>query len=67
MPEGINVGFVGVLESVRCRNGIISFQEGVGVALISAISIGVGASVGRYGPAVHIGAAIGSLTGEFLG
>jgi len=51
---------------VRLRNGIISFREGLGVALISAVSIGVGASVGRYGPAVHIGAAIGSLLGEKL-
>lgn len=66
MPKGTNVGFVGVLEAVRHRNGIISAREGLGVSLISAISIGVGASVGRYGPAVHIGSALGSWLGESL-
>eukprot|EP00656_Telonema_subtile_P007535 TRINITY_DN13534_c0_g1_i3.p1 TRINITY_DN13534_c0_g1~~TRINITY_DN13534_c0_g1_i3.p1 ORF type:complete len:186 (+),score=34.60 TRINITY_DN13534_c0_g1_i3:51-608(+) len=50
MPKGTNVGFAGVLEAVRLRNAEISWREGVGVALISAISIGCGASVGRYGP-----------------
>ena len=67
MPNSANIGFSGVLEAVRIRNADIDWREGVGVALISAVSIGVGASVGRYGPSVHIGAAIGSSTGKLLG
>jgi len=60
IPARTNVGFGGVLTAVKYRNGAISWQEGLGVGMSSAISIGCGASVGRYGPAVHIGAALGS-------
>ena len=60
MPDHRNVGFAGVLEAVHCRKGVISFREGIGIGIVSAVSLGSGASVGRYGPAVHLCASIGS-------
>lgn len=60
MPNHRNVGFSGVLEAVHCRKGVISFREGLGIGIVSAVSLGSGASVGRYGPAVHLCASIGS-------
>ena len=54
MPGHRNVGFSGVLEAVHCRKGVISLREGLGIGIVSAVSLGSGASVGRYGPAVHL-------------
>ena len=42
------------------NDGIMPVREGISTALICASSIGLGASVGRYGPAVHLGATLGS-------
>ena len=67
IPERTNVGFNGVLRAANDREGFISWQEGLGVGISSVVSIGCGASVGRYGPAVHIGAAAGSVLATMLG
>ena len=42
------------------NDGILPIKEGLQTALICISSIGLGASVGRYGPAVHLGATLGS-------
>ena len=42
------------------NDGVMPIKEGIGTALICVSSIGLGASVGRYGPAVHLGATLGS-------
>jgi H+/Cl- antiporter ClcA len=42
------------------NDGIMPIKEGISTALICISSIGLGASVGRYGPAVHLGATLGS-------
>ena len=42
------------------NDGILPIKEGISTALICISSIGPGASVGRYGPAVHLGATLGS-------
>ena len=42
------------------NDGILPIKEGIGTAIICISSIGLGASVGRYGPAVHLGATLGS-------
>ena len=46
------------------NDGILPVREGISTALICASSIGLGASVGRYGPAVHLGATLGSGFGQ---
>ena len=42
------------------NDGMMPMGEGIVTALICVVSIGLGASVGRYGPAVHLGATLGS-------
>ena len=55
-----------VMAAVALRGGVIR-RRVVGIkALASAISIGSGGSVGREGPIVQIGSAMGSTIGQFL-
>ncbi|MFC1825732.1 chloride channel protein [Thermodesulfobacteriota bacterium] len=55
-----------VMEAVALRSGIIRKRIVLIKSLASAISIGTGGSVGREGPIVQIGSAIGSLIGQVL-
>jgi len=55
-PEGV----ADVIESFTLRNGRMPFWSGLRAAFINMLSIGVGASVGREGPAVHLGAVLAS-------
>ncbi len=66
MPNRMNRGLSHVIEDVHFNRGQTGVREGVAVGIISAVSIGAGASVGRYGPAVHLGAAAGSGVGRFF-
>ena len=66
MPNRMNRGLSHVIEDVHFNRGQTGVKEGVAVGLISAVSIGAGASVGRYGPAVHLGAAAASGVGTFF-
>jgi len=56
-----------VMEAVAVRSGRIGMRAGLGSALVSAASIGVGGSVGREGPVVHLGAALCSFISRRLG
>lgn len=66
MPSRAPRGLSHVIEDVHFHRGHTPLREGLAVGLLSATSIGAGASVGRYGPAVHLGAAAASGLGSFL-
>jgi CIC family chloride channel protein len=55
-----------VMEAVALRGGVIRKRVVVVKSLASAISISTGGSVGREGPIVQIGSAIGSVLGQFM-
>ena len=61
MPGKRPRGVPDVIESRALLGCRISAQEGLGSALISAISLGMGASAGREGPVVHLGATFASV------
>ena len=66
MPGKRGRGVADVMESVALRSGAISLRAGLGAAAVSAASIGVGASVGREGPVVHLGATLSSFVATKL-
>ena len=55
-----------VMEAVALRSGIIRKRIVFLKTLVSAVCIGTGGSVGREGPIVQIGSAIGSTIGQML-
>lgn len=55
-----------VMEAVAVKGGVIRKRLVVVKSLASAICIGTGGSVGREGPIVQIGSAIGSSIGQIL-
>ena len=55
-----------VMEAVALRAGVIRPRLVVIKSLASAICIGTGGSVGREGPIVQIGSALGSTIGQML-
>ncbi|MEQ9815198.1 MAG: chloride channel protein [Azospirillaceae bacterium] len=55
-----------VIEASAIRNGRMSLWTGLTAASVSAVSIGAGASVGREGPVVHLGATLASWVGQRL-
>jgi len=53
-------GVADVIEARALRGCRISLRTGLGSALVSSVSLGFGASVGREGPVVHLGATLAS-------
>lgn len=60
MPDGSTQGVADVIEAEALRGARMSSRTGLKSIFASAMSIGAGASVGREGPAVHLGASLGS-------
>jgi CIC family chloride channel protein len=67
MPNGRPEGVANVMEAAALRGGRMGLRAGFGAALASAASIGVGASVGREGPVVHLGATLSAWAARRLG
>ncbi|HEX5794859.1 MAG TPA: chloride channel protein, partial [Geminicoccaceae bacterium] len=61
-PQGV----AQVMEASALRSSRMSLREGLAAAFVSAASIGCGASVGREGPIVHLGATFGSAVAQRL-
>jgi CIC family chloride channel protein len=55
-----------VMESIAIRNGVIRARVVVSKVVASALTIGSGGSVGREGPIIQTGSAIGSVMGQLF-
>lgn len=65
-PEAQGHGVPEVIEAVTARGGRIRPRVAAIKSLASALTIGSGGSVGREGPIVQIGAAVGSTVAQAL-
>jgi chloride channel protein, CIC family len=66
VPEAKGHGVPEVMKSIAIRGGKIRPVVVFVKALASAIAIGTGASVGREGPIVQVGSALGSVVGQWF-
>lgn len=60
-------GPANVIIAVHEHNGRFKIKNGLITAGCDALALGLGASVGRYGPAVQLGATVGSILGQAIG
>ena len=67
MPGGRPRGVADVMEGISLHSGRMDIRSTLGAAVVSAASIGVGGSVGREGPVVHLGAGLSSWISRRLG
>lgn len=67
LPGGRGQGIADVIEARAVNGGHISLRAGLAAAAVSSVSLGAGASAGREGPAVHLGATIASVIDRKLG
>jgi CIC family chloride channel protein len=65
-PEAEGHGVPEVIEAVSLGGGRIRRRVAAVKTVASAVTIGTGGSVGREGPIVQIGAAVGSALGQLL-
>jgi CIC family chloride channel protein len=65
-PEAKGHGVPEVMDAVFYKGGNIRWQVAVIKSLASALSIGSGAAVGREGPIIQIGAALGSAFSQAI-
>ncbi|TFH87415.1 CBS domain-containing protein [Billgrantia azerbaijanica] len=66
IPEGRPHTPADVIAAVQTRRGRLPARAGGLSALSALVSLGAGASVGQYGPLVHLGATLGSLGTRLL-
>ena len=65
-PEARGHGVPEVMDSIYYKGGVIRPVVAVVKSLASAIAIGTGAAVGREGPIIQIGSALGSTLGQLI-
>jgi CIC family chloride channel protein len=65
-PEAKGHGVPEVMDAIYYKSGVIRPVVAVVKSLASAIAIGAGASVGREGPIIQIGSALGSTLGQIV-
>jgi CIC family chloride channel protein len=65
-PEARGHGVPEVMDAIYYKDGVIRPIVAVIKSLASALSIGTGAAVGREGPIIQIGAALGSTLGQVI-
>jgi len=63
---GAQIGIVHVMERLAYHQGYLPLRNAVLQFVGAALSIISGHSVGREGPSVHLGAATGSLLGQYM-
>lgn len=66
LSERRPLGVAEVMAASALDRGRMRLRDGLGAAVASAASIGVGASVGREGPVVHLGAALAGGVARYL-
>ena len=64
VPGGRAEGVADVIEAQALGINRLGFRKGLVSAIISALSLGSGASAGREGPVVHLGASISASLGR---
>lgn len=67
LEGGRGQGVAEVIEARALGHSRISLRSGLAAATVSAVSLGSGASAGREGPAVHLGATIASILDRHMG
>ncbi|MGB0682128.1 MAG: chloride channel protein [Magnetovibrionaceae bacterium] len=66
MPGERPHGVADVIEAAALKGGRMSLSTGLKAATLSVLSLGGGASAGREGPAVHLGASLASWCAKRL-
>lgn len=65
-PEARGHGVPEVMDAIYYKSGVIRPIVAIVKSLASAVSIGSGAAVGREGPIIQIGSALGSTLGQII-
>ena len=65
-PEAKGHGVPEVIDAIYYHGGVIRPVVAVAKSLASALAIGSGAAVGREGPIIQIGSALGSTLGQLI-
>jgi chloride channel protein, CIC family len=65
-PEAKGHGVPEVMDAIYYKEGVIRPVVALVKSLASAVAIGSGSSVGREGPIIQIGSALGSTLGQFI-
>ncbi len=65
-PEAKGNGVPEVMDAIYYQGGVIRPIVAVAKSLASALAIGTGAAVGREGPIIQIGSALGSTFGQVI-